>query len=407
MNFRFNLFGKNIVDLRSGATLENPRYSLQDDSLLDVLFGDANGSKINVTHDTALTYSAVWRAVNILSSTIAGLPKSVIMRDDVDNRVRLPQHPVQLLLNRPSTNMNRFTWFERAMSYILLWGDAIAPIVRDKFYNPVQLPLVHPKDVVITEEKGKLFYKIQGYNRLLRSDEVVHVVGYGDGIRGSDPITIARESLQGGLASQRTSNKVFENGYLNDRYLTSPTRFGTDKNRQATLDSIKQAYQGMNKAGSLLALEGGAELKTVGMPLANMQFLESRKFHVSEVARWFGVPPHKLFDLERSTNNNIEHQGIEFVTDSILSLTVRTETELQEKLFTEDEVSNHFIKFNINGLMRGDLKTRAEYYSKATGGRPWQTPDEVRKLEDMNPMGGSSSELIDPANIIGNNNNTE
>jgi len=403
MNFNLRLFGKNFMEFRSGATLENPRYSLTDDSLLDVLFGDDAEGKI--TQQTALTYAAVWRAVSILSSTIATLPKTVFTRNENDDRIKLPDHNVQLLLNRPATNMNRFTWFERAIAFILLWGDAIAVIKRDQFYNPVALPLVHPKDVRVEEQGGKLFYKVPGYKSLLRSDQVVHVVGFGDGIRGIDPISNARESLSGGLIYQKTSNNVFKNGYLNDRFLTTPGRFGTDKTRQTTLDSIKNAYQGMRNAGKLLALEGGAELKSIGMPLVNMQFLESRKFQISEVARWFGVPPHKLYDLERSTNNNIEHQGIEFVTDSILGLTVRFETELQEKLFAEDEVNNHFIKFNINGLMRGDLKTRSEYYSKATGGRPWVTPDEVRKLEDMNKIGGPADELIDPANIVGNNNN--
>ncbi|MCP4215452.1 MAG: phage portal protein, partial [bacterium] len=210
--------------------------------------------------------------------------------------------------------------------------------------------------------------------------DVIHVAGFGDGIQGKDPITVARESIQGGLIYQKTGNNFFEKGNLNDRYIAIPGNI-PDKNRAAFVDSFRKSYHGMTNTGTPMLLGGGAELKTVGMPPENMQFLQSKKHHVSEIARWFGVPPHKLADLERSTNNNIEHQGIEYVTDALLPWTVRIEQELNYKLFTEAEQETHYVKFNLNALMRGDLKTRAEYYSKATGGRPWMTPDEVRALE--------------------------
>ena len=402
--FKLNLFGKSFIDLRSGPSIDNPEYNINDPALLDALFGDSR-SPIEVNQDTALTYSAVWRAVNLLSSTVAGLPKAVHSRSANGDRTKQNNHPVSVLLNKPSYNMNRYTWFERAMYYLLLWGDVIAPIKRNSVYAPVALPMVHPKDVQVIEKNGQLYYKIPGYARLLKSDEVIHIVGFGDGVRGKDPISVARESLKGGLIFQNTGNKFFENGYLNDRFISMPGKI-PDKNRQSWLDSLKQAYMGMQNAGTPMLLEGGTELKSVGMPPENMQFLQSRKHHASEVARWFGIPPHKLYDLERSTNNNIEHQGIEFVIDSILSFTIRFETELHDKLFTEEEKHNHAIKFNINGLLRGDMKTRAEYFSKATGGRPWMTPDEVRTLEDKNKINGEASKLIDPANIVGNINKT-
>lgn len=400
MGFKLDLFGKNLIDFRSGASLENPQYDLNDPQLLDSLFGDTR-SPVQVTQDTALTYSAVWRAVNLLSGTVAALPKNVFQNDDNGDRTKLNNHPVQLLLNKPSGTMNRFIWFERAMYYLLLWGDAIAPIVRNKYYEPISLPLVHPKDVDVIERGGQLYYRIPGYTRLLKSHEVIHVAGFGDGIRGKDPISVARESIKGGLIFQNTGNKFFENGYLNDRFLSMPGKI-PDKNKTAFLSSLKSAYQGMKNTGNLMLLEGGAEMKSVGMPPENMQFLQSKTHHLSEVARWFGVPPHKIYDLERSTNNNIEHQGIEFVTDSALTYTIRFETELTEKLFSEADKPSNAIKFNMNGLLRGDLKTRAEYYSKATGGRPWIQPDEVRGLENLNKLGGDASKLIDPANIIGN-----
>lgn len=402
---QIKIFGKPIFEYRSGASLENPQYSLNDPKLLDALFGD-DRSPIQVTQDTALTYSAVWRAVNLLATTVAALPKNVYRKNEDGNRLKQLSHPVQRLLDKPSYSMNRFIWFERAMYYLLLWGDAIAPIHRNQYFEPVAMPLVHPKDVTITETNGQLYYKIPGYKRLLKSSEVLHVAGFGDGIRGKDPITVARESLRGGLIYQDTGNRFFENGYLNDRYISLPGKI-PDKILQSTLDTWRKMYFSMKNTGNPMVIQGGGDMKSVGMPPENMQFLQSKKHHVSEVSRWFGVPPHKLFDLERSTNNNIEHQGIEFVTDSALTWTIRFETELYDKLILEEYKTSESIKFNLNGLLRGDQQSRAEYYSKATAGRPWMKPDEVRALEDMNKLGDDANKLIDPANIVGNTTKTE
>jgi HK97 family phage portal protein len=402
--FSLHLFGKKLIDYRSGS-LENPQYSLTDPNVIDYLFGE-QGGVININHDTALNYSAVWRAVTLLSGHIAFSPKHVFIKTDEGRNVAT-NHPVdKLIYRRPSYTMSSFIWFERLMQYLLLWGNAYAIIQRNSYYEPINLPLVKPSDVDVVEKNNGLYYKINGYSKPLPATEVIHVPGFGDGIKGKDPITVARESIEGGLIYQKTGNKFFENGYLNDRFLSLPGKL-PDKNREAFLESLKKAYQGMKNAGTPMLLEGGAELKSIGMPPENMQFLQSKKHHISEIARWFGVPPHKLADLERSTNNNIEHQGIEYVTDALLPWTVRIEQEFNYKLFTEEEQENHYVKFNLNALMRGDLRTRSEYYSKATGGRPWMTPDEVRELEDTNTRGGKADELVDPANIVGNNVNPQ
>ena len=177
-----------------------------------------------------------------------------------------------------------------------------------------------------------------------------------------------------------------------------------DKVLQNFQQNIKLQYEGMRNQGKIMVLENGAELKSIGIPPENMQFLESKKHQISEVARWFGLPPHKLADLSTSTNNNIEHQGIEYVTDALMIWTVRIEQEFNVKLFKESEQDTHYVRFNLNSLMRGDLKTRAEYYSKASGGMPWLTADEIRSLEDTNKLGGSASVLQVPLNMISSEN---
>lgn len=400
--FRLKLFGKNIVDFERRTSLENPTVSITDESAIAELFGDKD--EVKVDHDTALTYSAVWRAVSLLSGHVAMVPKHVYRKDPNGDRIIDEKHPVnRLIYRRPSPLYTSFIWFERYMQFLLLWGNAYAIIHRNTSYEPVDLELVHPKLVKPKVQNGELFYKIKGYEKLFKGIDILHTAGLGDSIEGKDPISLARESIMGGLIYQKTGNTFFEKGYLNDRYFTMPGKV-PDKVLQNFQQNIKLQYEGMRNQGKIMVLENGAELKSIGIPPENMQFLESKKHQISEVARWFGLPPHKLADLEKSTNNNIEHQGIEYVTDALMIWTVRIEQEFNVKLFKENEQDTHYVRFNLNSLMRGDLKTRAEYYSKASGGMPWLTADEIRSLEDTNKLGGSASVLQVPLNMISSEN---
>lgn len=400
-NWRFKLLGLPLFEIRSSEDIENPSVSLNSPEAIDILF-DGQPNKIN--HDTALTYSAVWRAVTLLSGIIAYLPKQVL-REEPEGNINDKSHPFYWLLHsEPNQRDTSFKYFENAAQHLLLWGNHLSVIKRDKFYNVVSLEQIKPNDFDVAEVGGQIWYKIKGYDKPLPSTDVIHVKGFGDGLKGKDPITVARESMQLGLTYNQTANKLFENGHLNDIYLSVPGAL-TDKQFTSIKDSFEKKYIGAKNTGRPAVLPGGTEIKSISTTPENMQFLESRKFHISEIARWFGVPPHKLADLERSTNNNIEHQAIEFVTDTVMLWTERIEQEYSRKLFTETEKRTYSIEFNLNGLLRGDLKTRAEYYNKATGGRPWMTPDEIRRLENQKQLGGDASELITPLNFKAQDNN--
>jgi HK97 family phage portal protein len=135
-------------------------------------------------------------------------------------------------------------------------------------------------------------------------------------------------------------------------------------------------------------------LKTIDLPLTSLQFLESRKFQVSEVARWFRVPPHKLADLERSTFSNIEHQSLEFVTDTLVPWITRLETEAQIKLVgRNNRMGRIYTKINVNGLLRGDIKSRYEAYGVGRD-KGWLSANDIRELEEMNPVSGGDEYLV-------------
>ena len=402
-SWRINIFGRNFlsVDREERSSLENPSVSLTDEAALEELFGITPTS---ITRESAITLSAVWRAVNLLSGTIAYLPFNVYTRDSDNNREVDRSHPVSMLIHEPNAIDTRFKFIENLMSHLLLSGNAYRRIIRNQNFGAVAFEQIDPAKVKPIMYKGQLYYEIMGEKDLVLSIDMIHVRGFGDGVKGKDPITVARESLEGGLIQMKAANKLFKNGHLSDRFVSIP---GSWKEAQYKnfKNSFHDAYSGWQNGGKPPILEGGAEIKSIATSPENMQFLQSRKFSINEVARWFGVPPHKLADLERSTNNNIEHQAIEFVTDTIMLWTSRIEQEFTRKLIRNDEKVKTWMEFNLNGLLRGDLKTRAEYYNKASGGRPWMTPDEIRRLENQKALGGEANELITPLNFKAPDNN--
>lgn len=401
-DFRLKLFGLPIIEKTSATTLaeqrsslENPSIALTDEDAISEIFGISTSS---LNHNSALNYSAVWRAVNLIAGTIAFLPLHVYRKTD-NGRELLTDHPIEYLVHsEPNSSDTAFKFFENLMQHLLMRGNSYIYINRDKLYRPLSLVQYSPLDVEPYMYRNQVYYKVEGIADPVLSIDMIHVKGFGDGIKGKDPITVARESLEAGLIMTKSSNSLFKKGYISDRYYAVPGVLKQDQYDRIK-KSIQESDAGWQNGGKAPLLEGGMEIKSIATTPENMQFLQTRKFHVSEVARWFGVPPHKLYDLERSTNNNIEHQAIEFVTDTVMLWTNRIEQEFSRKLLRRDEHRDTYIEFNLNGLLRGDLKTRAEYYNKATGGRPFMTPDEVRTLENMQRLGGDASELITPLNF--------
>lgn len=397
MGFEVKFFGKSLLSVESRSrSIENPSVSLTDEAAISELLGI---SPNYATHETALNFAAVYRAVVLISSSIAGLPFHLYKRTDKGREVD-HQSPLNSLVNyEPNSLFNSFEFRERQLWYLLLWGDFFAIKVRDVLNNVVALEIVHPRDVRVIKSGNQLWYRITGNETLFSYSEILHIKGPGPGERGLDPVSIARNSLSGALSAQELANQFFKKGHFNDRYVKA-TSITNDTQRKQFEESFNRAYSGLKNAGMVPVLYN-AELLDIGMKPENMEFLSTRKFQITEISRWFGVQPHKLFDLQQSTNNNIEQQSIEFVQDSLLPWCNRIESEYNRKLIPNMDRGSKYFEHNIRALLRGDLKTQGEYYKAATGGRPWLTPDEIRELENMNTLGGKSSELIDPANIVG------
>lgn len=345
---------------------------------------------VTVTEDTALTFGAVWAAVSVISRTIAALPWRVFERT-AQGRSPIDGMVAWLLNNQPNPEMTAFSFRETLMLHVLTWGNAYAEIQRDMAGRPTALWIITPDRVCIErDEKTKeLLYRIyddaagQAY---LSASDVLHIHGLGfDGIYGYSPIRMAARAIGMGIAQDAFGAAFYANGTVFGAMVEMPATLKSDQIELAE-SYLNSQRQGPEKAFKVKVLPAGAKAQQLSMPMTDAQFLESRKFSVTEIARWYGVPPHKIGDLDRSTNNNIEHQGIEFVTDAVVPWAVRLEQEVNGKLFGARAQGRVYTKILVNALMRGDAKSRAEYYRTMVQ-LGAMSINEVRELEELNSIG--------------------
>ncbi len=357
------------------------------------LFGSTSSGK-TVNERTAMQTTAVYACVRILAEAIAGLPLHVYRYRMDGGKERIPQHPLYYLLhNEPNPEMTSFVFRETLMSHLLLWGNAYAQVVRNGRGQAVALyPLLPSKMEVNRAANGELIYTYyrdydenglnpKGGYITLRKDDVLHIPGLGfDGLVGYSPIAMAKNAIGVSLATEEYGASFFANGANPGGVLEHP---GVIKDIQRVKDSWNSAYQGSGNAHRVAVLEEGMKFQAIGIPPEQAQFLETRKFQINEIARIFRVPPHMVGDLEKSSFSNIEQQSLEFVKYTLDPWVVRWEQSLQQALILPSEKSSLFIKFNVDGLLRGDYQSRMNGYAVGRQ-NGWMSANDIRELEDMN-----------------------
>ncbi len=215
----------------------------------------------------------------------------------------------------------------------------------------------------------------------LRRDEVLHIPGLGfDGLIGYSPIAMAKNAIGMSLATEEYGASFFANGANPGGVLEHP---GVIKDIQRVKDSWNAAYRGSGNAHRVAVLEEGMAFKSIGIPPEQAQFLETRKFQINEIARIFRVPPHMVGDLEKSSFSNIEQQSLEFVKYTLDPWVIRWEQALRQSLILPSEKPWLFVKFNLDGLLRGDYQSRMTGYATARQ-NGWLSANDIRELEDMN-----------------------
>lgn len=358
------------------------------------LFGPSTSGK-NVNEFTAMQTTAVYACVRILSETLAALPLQ-LYRYTPGGKERVYDHPLyHLLHDEPNPEMTSFIFRETLMSHLLIWGNAYAQIIRDRLGRVQGLyPLRPDKMTVCRDENGQIYYlytktsdenpAIKPYGQVpLRKDEVLHIPGLGfDGLVGYSPIAMARNAVGMTMACEEYGASFFANGASPSGVLAHP---GVLKDPAKVRDSWNAVYQGSANAHKVAVLEEGMKYQQIGIPPEEAQFLETRKFQLNEIARLYRIPPHMIGDLEKSSFNNIEQQSMEFVKYTLDPWVIRWEQAMQKALFLPEEKKQYFLKFNVNGLMRGDYESRMTGYSigRQNG---WLSANDIREMEDMNPV---------------------
>ena len=283
--------------------------------------------------------------------------------------------------------MTSFVLREVMLAHLLLWGNSYCQILRTGRNQVTGLyPLLPDHMDVDRDKNGVLTYTYStstGQRVVLTPEEVLHIPGLGfDGVMGYSPIALERNAIGLGIASEEYGSKFFSNGARPSGILTHPN---TVKNPAALRESWNSIYGGSGNANRVAILEEGMRFEPIAIPNNEAQFLETRKFQVDEICRIFRVPPHLVGDLEHATFSNIEHMSIDFAVHTIRPWLVRIEQSMNRALFTDQEKGRFYVQFNIDGLMRGDYKSRMEGYAIARQ-NGWMSANDIRALENQNPI---------------------
>ena len=352
--------------------------------------GTTSGKPVN--ERSAMQMTAVYSCVRILAEAVAGLPLHLYRYTDTGGKEKAVDHPLYLLLHdEPNPEMSSFVFRETLMTHLLLWGNAYAQIIRNGKGEVLALyPLMPNKMSVDRDEKGQLYYTYQRSNEeaptmegasvKLKRTDVLHIPGLGfDGLVGYSPIAMAKNAIGMAIACEEFGAKFFANGAAPSGVLEHP---GTIKDPARVRDAWQSQFGGSSNSGKVAVLEEGMKYTPISISPEQAQFLETRKFQINEIARIFRVPPHMVGDLEKSSFSNIEQQSLEFVKYTLDPWIIRWEQSMARVLLSLDEKKEFFIKFNLEGLLRGDYQSRMNGYSIARQ-NGWMSANDIRELENL------------------------
>jgi HK97 family phage portal protein len=363
-------------------------------------------SGVSVTEDTAKNYSAVWACTRLLAGTGASLPLNLYRQLGGGGKAVARNHPTHQRLHfEPNPHMGSMQFRALGLDRQVNRGNFYAEIERDQLGRPAALWPIHPTRIPkgAEEENGRRVYHVTNDRApptTINAADMFHVPSIitRDGVNGIGVVTAARESIGFGIATERHGAAYFGNGARPSVALKHPKKFTDKEAREDLRRQWNEIHQGPDNNGKVALLQEGMEAQVLSFSQEDQQFLQTRQHNVEEQARWYGVPPHLIGHLLRSTFNNIEVQSLEFVVFSLLPWLVLWEQEAQRKLLTEEErAAGLYVKHVVDALLRGDSKARAEFY-KAMRGLGVFSANDILELEDRNPIGPAGDKRFVPLN---------
>lgn len=350
------------------------------------LAGSQDVSGSNVSEYTALTYSAVWNAVNLYAGTLSTIPLHLCQTNNKKTLQVRDKRLFHVLHSAFNPIMTASVGRQVGIAHLMTWGNWYAEKVYNGLGEITQLWPITPNRVQVTMEDVELIYNINvdGQIYKFKRNKILHIPGLGfDGFQGYSVIAMARKSIGLGMAMETFGALYFGQGTHPDAVVTHPTAL---KDPKTFREAFSEEYSGLSNAHRVLLLQEGMKLEKIGIPPEDAQFLQSREFQIPEIARWFNLPVHKLKDMTRSTNNNIESEQTSYVVDSLLPVAINIEQNLDLQLLTDVERFKQWMYFrhNFDALLRGNNKDRADYYKIMTGIGA-MTINMVREKENFDP----------------------
>lgn len=414
--------------------IENPKFSLYDETAWDLLGAEPSVSGVRVNRSTALKLSAIYRGVNLLATAVGKLPLEILDRETREpDRDHFAYH---LLKHKANPETLALTFRRTLTAHTILTGNAYAYIIRAGNGNALELIQLLPENTTPVRETvtcpkcsgdqtingrqcpecngtgtiRRLLYATQvgaafgeqgGEIRRLLPENVLHLAGLGhNGIEGFNTLKLARDSVGSALARQDYGGKYYKSAYNPSAIIEVPEKLAADAYKRLQ-NSWIAAKSGLDQSHKAIILEQGAKANPFAISPADVQLIEARKFDLVEISNWLGMPVHKLGGEGRTAYKSLEEENKAFLDEALDGHLCNWEAETRDKILTENQKQSesHDVEFNRAALLRADITKRYAAYRVALGGRPFMLPDEARQRENMPAIGGTWGEPADPLNM--------
>src|SRR3990167_7821299 len=372
--------------------------SLKDPAFARLFGSGSVAAGMPVTYESAFTFSAVYDAVNQISSDVAKLPLNLLKRrEDGGSDHYVDAKLYRLLKDEPNPEMGSMVFRRTVQAHALTCKGGFAEIERDGNGRPVGFWVLTPDRVEMfrDERRGPLRYRIDGGPTVLEDRNVIHIEGLGyDGYEGYPLITQARQAIGLALAADKFGSSFFANGSTFGGILTTEQDFDpASEDAKDVREQIEKWHASAEKAHRLLVMGGGFKFHATGVDPEKSQLNDLRDKQIEETARFFNMPLHKLKSLLRATNNNIEQQDLEYYKGPIVNWITLWEQELNRKCISPLESRQQYIKHNAKAFLRADVAGRTALYS-ALLDRGVYCADDVLALEDENPQPNGQGKMF-------------
>lgn len=382
------------------ASLESPDTPLTPQSLAEwVQVHGLSSSGISVTVENALTVPAIWAAVNFISATIAGLPLHVYRKTEA-GRERVTDPVEAILHDAPNDEMSSFEWRKYTMERVLTGGRGLSVIERNLAGRVINIWPINPLSASVKRVSGRKRVVVRESNRVVTYEggEVIDTpfMLQADMVGAISPISKHADTIALAIAATQYGSKIFQNGGVPPFVMTGAFQTGAALKR-ASSDLEETVREAAKENRLALSLPAGHEIKSIGIDPDKSQLVQLKRFIVEEVARIYSLPPNFLQDLTSGTFNNTEQQDLHLVKHTIRRWVVQLEQELNLKLFGRF-AREMYCEFNLDGLLRGDFKSRMDGYAQAIQNAILK-PSQVHSMENMPTSAEADVYLIQGATV--------